>query len=201
MIDEIKDRFTIPMLGRELFPDWKPAKSCRSPFRDDRSPSFSVYNEGKLFMDFATGERGDVVDFYALAKGISAPAALNALWDRLGSANGHCERPLTSEKPTAKPKKPTRDDPFCLPYRPSRAEYIRMKDDCERLVTSPAAIEGIAKCRDWEQDIVRGLALYGVLGLSADRCITFNCLSGSKSRWLDANGKRRFRWNFGKPWF
>src|ERR1700741_1219425 len=72
MIDEIKHRLTIPMLSRELFPDWEPAKSCRSPFRPDHSPSFSVYNDGKLFMDFATGDKGDVIDFYALAKGVSA---------------------------------------------------------------------------------------------------------------------------------
>ena len=51
MIDEIKDRLTIFMLSRELFLDWKPAKSCRSPFRPDHSPSFSVYNDGKLFME------------------------------------------------------------------------------------------------------------------------------------------------------
>jgi hypothetical protein len=195
MIDEIKDRFTIPMLAREFFPDWKPAKSCHSPFRSDNSPSFSVYNEGKLFMDFATGDRGDVIDFYALAKDISQSQATNELWVRIKSTTGHSDRSYTEQK------KQTRDDPFALPYRPSRAEYIRMKDDCERLLTSPAAIEGIAKRRDWDQDIVRGLALDGVLGLSSDRWITFDYLSGSKSRWLDANGKRQFRWNFGKPWF
>jgi hypothetical protein len=76
MIDEINDRLTIPMLSRELFPDWEPAKSCRSPFRPDHSPSFSVYNDGKLFMDFATGDKGDVIDFYALAKGVR-PAGSN----------------------------------------------------------------------------------------------------------------------------
>jgi len=84
MIDEIKDRYTIPMLARELFPDWQPAKSWHSPFRPDNSPSFSVYNEGKLFMDFATGDKGDVIDFYALAK-IHLREAINELWDRLQS--------------------------------------------------------------------------------------------------------------------
>src|SRR6267378_930086 len=93
MITEVKARITIPMLGRELYPDWVPARSCRSPFRPDQSPSFSVYNEGKLFMDFATGDKGDVIDFYALAKGISGPEALNELWDRMRGGSKRCEPP------------------------------------------------------------------------------------------------------------
>jgi CHC2-type zinc finger protein len=201
MIDEIKDRLTIPMLSRELFPDWEPAKSCRSPFRPDNSPSFSVYNDGKLFMDFATGDRGDVIDFYALAKGIRLPEATNELWDRLQSGNKHCEQTPTSKKEVPKRKGPTPDDPFALPYKPSRGEYKRMCADCERLLTNPEAIKFFAEHRGWDQESMKDLAFEGCLGLSADGCITFNYLSGSKSRWLDPDGKRQFRWNFGKPWF
>jgi hypothetical protein len=72
--------------------------------------------------------------------------------------------------------------------------------DCERLLTSPEAIITWVELRGWDQEIIKDLAYEGALGLSADGCITFNFLSGSKSRWLE-NGKRRFRWNFGKPWF
>jgi len=194
MITEVKERITITQIGKELFPDWVPARSCRSPFRPDHSPSFSVYNEGKLFMDFATGDKGDVIDFYALAKGISGPEALNALWDRLRSSNCHCE---SEHSPT---KAPARDNPFALPYILSRAEHKRMCTDCERLLTTPEAILAMAAIRGWDQKVVRGLALDGALGLSPDGCITFNYLSGSKSRWL-SEGKRQFRWNFGKPWF
>ncbi|HET9373896.1 MAG TPA: CHC2 zinc finger domain-containing protein [Chthoniobacterales bacterium] len=200
MISEIKNRFTIPQIGKEFFPDWVPAKSCRSPFRPDHTPSFSVYHDGKLFMDFATGDRGDVIDFYALANGINPPQALNELWDRLRDGTGHCERHSHPQKMTEQ-KKPTPDDPFCLPYRPTKAQYIRMKDDCERLLTARGAIEFMAERRSWEVEVVKDLAFEGVLGLSADGYITFNFLSGSKSRWLDAKGKRQFCWNFGKPWF
>jgi len=199
MIDEIEDRFTIPMLGRELFPDWKPAKSCRSPLRLDHSPSFSVYNEGRSFMDFATGDRGDVIDFYALAKGIGLPEAANELWSRLRTGKGHCEQTPTSKKEA--PKGPTPDDPFALSYKPSRAEYKRMCADCERLLTNREAIKFLAEHRGWDQEIIKDLAFEGCLGLSAGACITFNYLSGSKSRWRDGGGKRQFRWNFGKPWF
>jgi len=43
---------------------------CKSPFRDDNHPSFSIYNNGERWKDFATGEGGDVVDFLKKATGI-----------------------------------------------------------------------------------------------------------------------------------
>jgi hypothetical protein len=49
----------------------KPAKSCRSPFRDDDSPSFSVYDDGNRWHDFATGESGDAIDFLGKIKGLN----------------------------------------------------------------------------------------------------------------------------------
>ncbi len=48
----------------------KPSASCRSPFRDDHKPSFSVNADGTLWNDFATGEAGDAVDFFQRASGL-----------------------------------------------------------------------------------------------------------------------------------
>jgi hypothetical protein len=36
----------------------------KSPWREDRNPSFSVYDEGRLFKDHGNGESGDSFDFY-----------------------------------------------------------------------------------------------------------------------------------------
>ena len=44
-----------------------PEPSCRSPFREDRHPSFSVYEGGRKWKDHATGARGDAADFLAAA--------------------------------------------------------------------------------------------------------------------------------------
>jgi hypothetical protein len=74
-IAEAKDRFTIPILWRMFNLPGKPAKSCRSPFREDRSPSFSVSEDGLRWIDFANGERGDGIDFLAKIKGISSAEA------------------------------------------------------------------------------------------------------------------------------
>jgi hypothetical protein len=74
-IEEAKARFTIPVLWGQFALPGKPAKSCRSPFREDRNPSFSVSEDQLRWIDFATGERGDAVDFLAKIKGISNASA------------------------------------------------------------------------------------------------------------------------------
>jgi hypothetical protein len=52
-----------------------PGSSCRSPFREDRSPGFSVSEDRQRWIDFATGEKGDAIDFFAKIKGISGAEA------------------------------------------------------------------------------------------------------------------------------
>jgi hypothetical protein len=55
----IKQRVTIKDLWERFFPGSTPGKSCKSPFRDDRNPSFSLYDNGKRWKDFGTGEGGE----------------------------------------------------------------------------------------------------------------------------------------------
>jgi hypothetical protein len=74
-IEEAKVRFTIPMLWRMFNLRGDPGSPCHSPFREDRSPSFSVFDEGRRWIDHATAERGDAVDFLAKIKGISKAEA------------------------------------------------------------------------------------------------------------------------------
>jgi hypothetical protein len=74
-IEEAKARFTIPVLWRMFNLRGEPGKSCRSPFREDCSPSFSVSEDGLRFIDFGTGERGDAISFLAKIRGISNPEA------------------------------------------------------------------------------------------------------------------------------
>lgn len=50
-----------------------------SPFRKDEHPSFSIFGDGKLFKDLATGETGNVISFTAKLKGISNKEAYKLL--------------------------------------------------------------------------------------------------------------------------
>jgi len=65
-----KARLTIPELWHWLGLPGQPAKSCKSPFRDDHRPSFSIYAEGTRWRDFTTGKGGDAIAFLAQAKGL-----------------------------------------------------------------------------------------------------------------------------------
>jgi len=96
--EEIRRRLTIPQIGAALFPSWRPGKSCKSPFRQDRTPSFSVFKAGRAWKDFASGEGGDVIDFYTKATGLSFKDALGRLAVMAG-LHTERERPAKTSKP------------------------------------------------------------------------------------------------------
>lgn len=62
-----KSATTIPQIWKTLKLPGAPSKSCFSPFREDHKPSFSVYDQGRKFKDFSTGDSGSVIDFLLLA--------------------------------------------------------------------------------------------------------------------------------------
>ena len=50
-----------------------------SPFKKEKTPSFSVNEEKKIFHCFSTGEHGNVIDFLIKVKGYSFKDALYEL--------------------------------------------------------------------------------------------------------------------------
>jgi DNA primase len=83
-LEEAKDRLTIPILWARLSLPGKSGESCRSPFREDRKPSFSVYDNGKRWKDHATGEGGDAADFLAHALDVSPEEGCRKLIELAG---------------------------------------------------------------------------------------------------------------------
>ena len=85
---DIKSRYTVLDVWRMLMPHSCPAKDgvVHSPFRDDRTPSFSVSKQGNRWKDFASDEGGDCIDFYARATGCSTADAIQKLAEGLGQA-------------------------------------------------------------------------------------------------------------------
>lgn len=86
-VEQAKDRVTIYDIARIYFPGWNPAKSCKSPFREDKSPSFSVYDNGKRYKDFGTGEKGDAIEFLASAVHLSRSEAFKRFMEMAGVSN------------------------------------------------------------------------------------------------------------------
>lgn len=83
---EAKTRLRIPDVWRHFKLPGEPRPSCKSPLRDDQTPSFSVSTDGALFNDFATGDAGDAVDFFQRASGLSRKEACRKF---IELADGH----------------------------------------------------------------------------------------------------------------
>ena len=88
--------------------DGSPTRSCRSPFRDERNASFSVFAGGCAWRDFGTGECGDTVTFIERAEGVSNAEACKKI---IAYAGGDSARPtpprITRKKKRGKPALPT----------------------------------------------------------------------------------------------
>lgn len=93
-------------LGARFFPSWRPGRSCCSPFREDRKPSFSVFADGRKWQDFATGEHGDAADFFAKARGLTNADATRELIALAGTGADPSRSRIASPRPTEAPGRP-----------------------------------------------------------------------------------------------
>lgn len=76
--DYLKEVYRIHDAWEDLGLPGEPSESCRSPFRDDLNPSFSVFDAGRKWRDHGTDEHGDVFDFVQKATGFDVLGSL--LW-------------------------------------------------------------------------------------------------------------------------
>ncbi|MDB4641318.1 bifunctional DNA primase/polymerase [Akkermansiaceae bacterium] len=76
--DYLKKVYRIHDAWEDLGLPGEPSESCRSPFRHDLNPSFSVFDAGRKWKDYGTDEGGDVFDFVQKATGFEDYNAL--LW-------------------------------------------------------------------------------------------------------------------------
>ncbi len=83
-IADIKARYRITEAWLDFGLPGQPGKTCHSPFREDKTPSFSVFAEGSRFRDFAADEAGDVLDFIQRVKGCTAKEAIQFASERAG---------------------------------------------------------------------------------------------------------------------
>lgn len=86
----LKQRLTIPVLWARLGLPGSPRATgaCRSPFREDRTPSFSIHDEGRRWKDFGTGEGGDAIDFIARACALGPEEAVRRFLAMAGAEAG-----------------------------------------------------------------------------------------------------------------
>lgn len=84
----------------------KPHGAMRSPFREDRSPSFSLFVDGRAWKDHGTGEGGDGVEFARVALGTDH-AGVRAWWiERSGISGDSPRQPQRPPQPAKPPETP-----------------------------------------------------------------------------------------------
>lgn len=150
-VAEAKHRLGIPEIAALIFPEWRPGKACRCPWRDDRSASFSVSADGSLFNDFATGEGGDQVAFLSHARGISMREAAREFIQMAGGGVYHSTphrsvHPTTTERPSYHPS-PMPDDVATV-----------WSEGREHLAGSADLQLNLARWRGWSSEAVSSLA-------------------------------------------
>lgn len=107
-IASIKAALDIRVLWESYGLPGKPGESCKSPWREDKTPSFSVRKD--TWKDFTTGEQGDAIDFIQRVEGCSAGEAIAKAVEIAGGA-------ATQQVDPAKYEPKKRQDPQALPIQ------------------------------------------------------------------------------------
>jgi len=102
---EAKQNYTIPDVWKIFGLEGEPKKSCKSPFREDRHPSFSIYAEGRRWVDHSTGEGGDVIEFIRYALDGSYDDVREWLACKIPLNPGYVARPSSSPLKAPQPPK------------------------------------------------------------------------------------------------
>jgi hypothetical protein len=170
-LEEAKDRLTIPSLWAQLDLPGKPRTSCRSPFREDRKPSFSVYDNGRKWYDHATGERGDAADFLAHALNVSPEEGCRKLIEFAGGHRINFPAPRAIYRAVA-----------AIAAAPDNERAAKRAGWPPFEKPTGAEISAIAE--------LRGLSVEGV-SLAAERGLLFCCDSREGRAWIVTDSSRR----------
>lgn len=114
-LEEAKAALNVAEAWHRLGLPGQPSKSCRSPFREDRSPSFSVFDNGTRWHDHADGTGGDVIDLVATALNISLADAARWLLEQSNARTNRRDWPRARRATQANPKPAVAHKPLLLP--------------------------------------------------------------------------------------
>lgn len=104
--ESAKDHYTIDRAWRDLDLPGEPHRSCRCPWREDRHPSFSIFDEGRAWKDHATGQGGDVVEFLKLALDTDYAGVSKYFAERFGGSSR--ERAVVPQRRVSSRQIPTK---------------------------------------------------------------------------------------------
>lgn len=194
-IEEIKARYTVADAWRDEGCAGEPSRSCRSPFREDRHNSFSVYDEGRKWKDHAgDGAGGDVLDFIAKARGCTPAEALAIARERVGW------QPATHGPALSRRRVPVQPKPATAPtYRPvAMAGETRLiwEAGLHWLKIDADMQAEIDRWRAWPAGTARLLAEEGLLAapeMKGRRGLAFLVQYPGRSAWIEVGFHMRHK--------
>jgi hypothetical protein len=147
LIELAKQQLTIPELWRRLQLPGEPKASCRSPFRKDRKPSFSIYDEGRQAKDHATGKNYDGPAFLAEARDLPIGQAMKD-YVALAGVESASDALEENAKQNGRRPKPSKHPDLSKLHPPTRAELHAIARDRGLHCAAPiiAARLGCLKC-------------------------------------------------------
>ena len=128
----------------------------QSPFRVDKTPSFSIHAGGRRWKDFGTGEGGSVVDFIMKATGSSVGDAIRTALRMAGVGAGMPTPPPLAYVPEPRPE----PEPFV-----NRWETVAdaWNEGGEWIQANPRIQARLAEWRGWPAEWVKFLSQHNYI--------------------------------------
>lgn len=198
-IPALKERLLIPEVWQKLGLQGQPAATCRSPFREDKNPSFSISKDGKRWKDYGTGQNGDVIDFIAMARQISTGEALKVFLELAGvpvpvkgrsPQSGSPRGTSFKEKATAllPPQEPPKPEGLCVPLQNGTEADRRLVAESRRI--TPEAVSLALALRTLTFSIVQGYRCWLIVD-AEERCVEARRLDGMPFTSCGTLGRRK----------
>jgi hypothetical protein len=217
-LEAAKDRLRIPEVWQMLGLPGKPGNSCRSPVREDRHPSFSIFDEGRRYKDFGTGESGDALDFISLTTGLSTSAAAKEYIRLAGTGS------MKTLAPRLRPRRPVLTKPSKAPakrldlsgYEPGTEQNLKTLSRLREINIEALRIyrdRGLLQfdCDHWlitdssQRNAQRRRFDCGLITLKGGEKVREQSLPGSEGKWpigaADIGGREDIGWGEGMPDF
>ncbi len=164
-----------------------------SPFRPERSPSFSVFKSGTRWKDWGSGESGDVIDFFRLIYGVENFEAVNELTLIMDGI------PPEDRKVITVISEPEVAEPFTDEQNQWRLMCWDRYSNIGIDLPSGVAAE-LAERKLWTREAFRTLLQERVIGITEEGHLAYLFPHGSKIR-PEASTSHRDFWQHGKARF
>lgn len=198
-IPALKERLLIPEVWQKLALQGQPSKTCRSPFREDKNPSFSITKDGRRWKDYGTGQNGDVIDFIAMARQISTGEALKVFLELAGvpvpvkrrsPQSGASRGTSFKEKATAllPPQETPKPEGLCVPLQNGTEADRRLVAESRRI--TPEAVSLALALRTLTFSIVQGYRCWLIVD-AEERCVEARRLDGMPFTSCGTLGRRK----------